>query len=196
MSIRLKAPALLLLALVAGAALAGCDGKRDVAAPPPPQEPGVEAVAYFCGMAVADSPGPKGQIFLAGQSRPLWFMSVRDTLAYTMLPEESKAVAAIYVNDMARARNWEHPEPGAWVAARDAVYVVGSSARGGMGAAEAVPFSDWAAAERFRAERGGTIYGFAEIPQDYVLGEGGRDGQTAERAGPDAAAKEDDHASH
>jgi hypothetical protein len=50
---------------------------------------------------VLDHPGPNGQIFIKGQAEPVWFASVRDTVAFTLLPEEPKDVTAIYVNDMA-----------------------------------------------------------------------------------------------
>lgn len=39
-----------------------------------------------------------------------------------------------------------------------------------MGAEEAVPFAERAAAERFAAENGGRIVAFGEVPRDYVLG--------------------------
>jgi copper chaperone NosL len=39
-----------------------------------------------------------------------------------------------------------------------------------MGAAEAVPFGDRAAAEAFVAANGGKIVTFADIPSAYVLG--------------------------
>lgn len=182
---------LLLPAMVAGSLLAACDGDPEVAALPPPQEPGAESIGYFCGMTVADHPGPKGQIFLEGRSEPLWFSSVRDVLAYTLLPEESQETAAIYVNDMAQVRDWQNPEPGTWMAARDAYYVVGSSARGGMGAMEIVPFSERAAAERFRDEHGGRVFGFEEVPEDYVLGAGdGPAAQLSERPAAGSAVQE------
>ena len=93
-------------------------------------------------MAVTEHPGPKGQLFLRGQDKPLWFASVRDTFAFTMLPEMPKNIAAIYVNDMGRVRNWARPEPATWVEARSAVYVIGSRHRTGMDTDEAVPFGD------------------------------------------------------
>lgn len=192
----------LLLALALG--LAGCGEGGEVAGAPPPQEPTAQDVGYFCGMTVPDHPGPKGQVFLAGESEPLWFSAVRDVLAFTLLPEEARPVAAIYVNDMARAENWERPEPGAWVEAGKAFYVIGSDRRGGMGEAAIVPFSERAAAERFRERHGGRIYGFAEVPSDLVLGGGEplaqspeSEGQVTERPEPGADAMEgQDHERH
>lgn len=166
----MRAFPLIVVVLVAGLALAACDDEPQAVEAVPPQEPGPEAIGHYCGMIVADHAGPKGQIFLDDRQSPIWFSSVRDTLAFTMLPEEPKNVAAIYVNDMAKATDWVQPEAGTWIPARDAVFVAGSDARGGMGAAEIVPFGDKAAAERFRAQRGGQIYAFGEVPAAYVLG--------------------------
>lgn len=150
--------------------LAGC-GKE---APPPPM-PHADEVTYasvgrYCGMPLADHEGPKGQIHLQGQAEPVWFSSVRDAIAFTRLPEEPRDITAIYVNDMGRAKNWTRPEPGTWTDARSAWFVIDSDARGGMGAPEAVPFSDKAAAEAFKAQRGGRVLRLAEIPDSYVLG--------------------------
>jgi copper chaperone NosL len=149
--------------------LLGCDNRSERAALPMPAEPDASSIAHFCNMAVLDHPGPKGQIFLKDRQDPIWFSSVRDTLAFTMLPEESKAITAIYVNDMAKARDWQHPEPGSWVDAHSAWFVLGSDYDGGMGGREAVPFSAEAAARDFAARHGGRLSRFSEIPQSYVL---------------------------
>ena len=98
-------------------------------------------------MLLIDHDGPKGQIHLASREDPLWFSSVRDTIAFLRLPEEASDVTAVYVNDMAQAKSWDQPEDGAWVEAREAWFVLGSDRVGGMGAPEAVPFSAKNAAE-------------------------------------------------
>lgn len=149
--------------------LAACDKAAPVA-PPPPAEVSDEATGYYCGMLLVDHEGPKGQIHLASRSGPIWFSSVRDTIAFLRLPEEAKDVVAVYVNDMGRARNWDQPEAGTWVDARAAWFVVDSSMRGGMGAPEAVPFATETAAESFRARHGGRVVRLDDIPDAYVLG--------------------------
>jgi copper chaperone NosL len=153
--------------------LAGCGEDEQAKTPPPPQELTREAVGNYCGMIVADHPGPKAQLFLKKRADPIWFSSVRDAIAFTMLPEEPKAIAAIYVNDMGKAMNWESPEPGTWIEARNAWFVVGSSRTGGMGAPETVPFSEKTAAETFAAKYGGRLVRFEDIPSDYVLSSAG-----------------------
>jgi copper chaperone NosL len=169
--------ALLAAALVALPLLA-CHDDGTGAAIPGPAEPTADSVAHFCDMAVLEHPGPKGQIFLAGQSAPVWFSSVRDTFAYTMLPEEPKNIVAIYVNDMAKATDWQRPQAGDWVEARAAWFVLDSDYRGGMGSREAVPFSAEKAAQGFAAAHGGKVARFAQVPESYVLG-GDGDGDAA-----------------
>ena len=151
--------------------LAACGGEEELAAKPLPVEPTAEATGHFCGMNLKDHEGPKGQIHLSGIPFPVWFTSVRDTIAFTMLPEESKAVAAIYVNDMGRVSNWGQPEAGLWIDATEAYYVIGSDRAGGMGAAEAVPFGDIASAETFQNRHGGRVVSFKGMPRDYILGD-------------------------
>jgi len=48
--------------------------------------------------------------------------------------------------------------------------VIESRKQGGLGAAEAVPFGNRAAADAFAAANGGKGVTFAEIPSAYVLG--------------------------
>lgn len=151
-------------------ALGACGEDENVI--PVAQEPTRDAIGYYCNMIIVDHQGPKGQIHLKGDSKPLWFASARDTIAFTLLPEESKAIGAIFVNDMGQAANWDSPEAGTWIDARNAWYVMGSSRVGGMGAPEAVPFSEQAAAQRFAEKYGGMLAKFGDIPQDFILGSG------------------------
>lgn len=154
--------ALLVLVLV------GC--KEENKGPlPPPQEVSESATGQFCGMLLTEHPGPKGQIFVRDQPQPFWFATVRDAFAFTMLPEMPKNIVAIYVNDMAHARNWDQPEPGAWVDAHKAFYVIGSRRRSGMGGDEAVPFGDAEAARRFADESGGRVVRFNDMPRGYIF---------------------------
>jgi copper chaperone NosL len=164
---------LALLAVFAGGlALAGCNDRETAEAPPPAVELTASAIGHYCGMNVLEHSGPKGQIILASRKEPVWFSSARDTLSFTMLPEEPKDIRAIYVSDMGRAPSWEKPGATNWVDAKQATFVIGSRMKGGMGADEAVPFSDKAAAEDFAKENGGRLVAFAEVPRDYLLSAG------------------------
>lgn len=150
--------------------LAACDKAAPPAPPPSPAEVSGDATGHYCGMLLADHEGPKGQIHLASRDGPIWFSSVRDTIAFLRLPEEAKDVVGVYVNDMGKAQQWDQPEAGTWVDAREAWFIVDSDMRGGMGANEAVPFATASGAESFRAKHGGTLARLDDIPDAYVLG--------------------------
>jgi copper chaperone NosL len=162
----------LLAALASAIALAACSENKTAEAPPPPHELTASAIGKYCGMNILEHAGPKGQIILASGPEPAWFSSARDAFAFTMFPEEPKDVRAIYVSDMAKAPSWDNPGTTNWIDARQAFFVIGSRMKGGMGADEAVPFSEGAAAESFATENGGRVVRFAEVPRDYVLGTG------------------------
>lgn len=155
-------------ALLAAMVLVGCS-EKSTSALPPPHTMTAEAIGHYCGMNLFEHGGPKGQILAASLIEPVWFSSARDTIAFTMLPDEPKDIQAIYVSDMAKASSWDKPGSDNWVEARKALFVIGSRVRSGMGGDEAVPFSDRAAAEKFLAENGGRIVTFAEVPRDYIL---------------------------
>ena len=160
-----------LIAVLAAVLLLGACGDEETrqgASVPAPVEITRDAIGHYCNMIVADHTGPKGQIHIEGREEPVWFSSVRDTIVFTLLPEEPRNIAAIYVNDMGRA-SWDSPEADTWIDARRAWYVVGSDRRGGMGAPEAVPFADKADAETFVGRHGGQIVAFDAVPRDYVL---------------------------
>jgi copper chaperone NosL len=150
--------------------LAGCNQNAATVAMPPPVTLNADAMGVFCGMNLLEHPGPKGQIITAGRLDPFWFTSVRDTVAFTLMPEQPRDIKAIYVSDMARAARWDEPGPANWIDAHKAFFVIESRRRGGMGAAEAVPFGDSAAAAAFAADNGGRVVSFADIPRAYVLG--------------------------
>lgn len=162
-------PIIVTLALSAMLMVAGCQEKQE-AAMPPPFALTAEAMGRYCGMNVLEHPGPKGQIILQHVPEAIWFSSARDTIAFTMLPEEPRDIAAIYVSDMGKAPSWEEPGAENWIDARKAFFVIGSKLRGGMGAEEAVPFSTEQAARIFMDKNGGRLVGFEDIPKDYILG--------------------------
>jgi copper chaperone NosL len=159
----------LAFAFLVAVALAGCQKEAEL---PLPQKMTAEAIGHYCGMNLLEHPGPKGQIFAASLIEPVWFSSVRDTIAFTMLPDEPKDIQAIYVSDMGKAPSWDKPGADNWVEARKALFVIGSRLKGGMGGDEVVPFSDQAAAVKFVAENGGRIVTFDQVPRDYVLASG------------------------
>lgn len=183
----------LVLAALCLATLAAC--KEDLAAVPAPIKMARDAVGHYCQMTLAEHPGPKAQVHLTGVEEPIFFSQVRDAIAYQRMPEQSHAIAAIYVNDMAVAPSWEAPGDENWIAAGEAHFVVGSDRVGGMGAPELVPFSDIAAAERFAAEHGGRIAALRSIADADVLSpDAGETGDADEREFRDRLSRLGSHA--
>ncbi|MHA7774636.1 nitrous oxide reductase accessory protein NosL [Roseibium sp. M-1] len=157
-----------LIALFAVTLLAACQGEPQVTKPAAiAMTP--EAAGYYCQMTVLEHDGPKAQIHLTGFANPLWFTQVRDAVAFTLSPEETKDIAAIYVNDMGKAESWNQPGIDNWIDADAAWFVTGSRQAGGMGAPEAIPFGSEAGARGFVSENGGKVVRFKDIPADYVL---------------------------
>jgi len=157
------------LALVLVSGLTGCMEEK-AAKLPPPAPLTQDAIGYYCSMTVTEHIGPKGQIRLKSQANPVWFSSVRDTVAFTLLPEEPKDILVIYVTDMSKPGSWENPKHIDWIDAKTAQFVIGSSRNGGMGAPEPVPFSSRQAAEDFISKYGGNIVAFSDIPESSILG--------------------------
>ncbi|MDZ5617947.1 nitrous oxide reductase accessory protein NosL [Achromobacter xylosoxidans] len=157
------------LGLAALLAVTACGDGAAPATPPPPQAVSSQSVGHYCGMALADHTGPKGQIFIKGRPAPVWFSSIKQVFAYTLLPEEPKAIAAIYVNDMATAGADGVPDPAAWIDARQAFYVIEGRFVGGMGAEDAMPFSLRDRAEAFAQAHGGRVVAYADVPEAYVF---------------------------
>ena len=150
--------------------LTGCNQDAANSVAPPPVALNDDAMGVFCGMSLLEHPGPKGQIITASRIDPFWFTSVRDTVAFTLMPDQPRDIRAIYVSDMARASSWEDPGPTNWIDARKAFFVIESRKQGGMGAAEAVPFGNRESADTFAVANGGKVVTFAQIPSAYVLG--------------------------
>lgn len=147
--------------------LAAC--KEELASLPAAVEMPSDAVGHYCQMNLSEHPGPKAQVHLKGLDAPIHFAQVRDAMAYQRMPEQSHAIAVIYVNDMSVAPSWEAPGTENWLAATSAYFVIGSDRTGGMGAPELVPFSGRDAAEDFAARHGGRVVDFTAIEDSDVL---------------------------
>jgi copper chaperone NosL len=150
--------------------LFGCDNStpKQIYAP---QAVTREDIGYYCNMIVEDHSGPKGQILLTDTEEAIWFTSVRDAIAFNLLPEESKNIGAFFVTAMDKAE-WNHPEKqqSSWIDAQSAFYVIKSSQRGSMGQMEAIPFKQKQFADKFVQQHGGEIVSYSEIPDNYILG--------------------------
>jgi copper chaperone NosL len=149
--------------------LAGCRDD-DVAQAPDPVVMTEEAVSHFCMMSLDEHPGPKAQIHLEGMPYPIFFAQVRDGIAYLKMPERTARISAVYVSNMSRAPSWDAPGDENWIAAEEAVFVVGADVTGGMGAPELAPFETEQAAQDFAALHGGEVMLLQDIPEEAVLG--------------------------
>ncbi|MBL1141214.1 MAG: copper resistance protein CopZ [Proteobacteria bacterium] len=129
-----------------------------------------DAIGYYCNMIVEDHSGPKGQIILTNKEKAIWFTSIRDAIAFSMLPDEPKNIASFFVTAMDEAE-WEHPEAQVdnWIKAQSAWFVINSAQRGGMGQMEAIPFKHKQSANSFISKHGGEILSYTEIPENYIL---------------------------
>jgi copper chaperone NosL len=124
-------------------------------------------------MIVEDHAGPKSQIFLKGQSKPLWFTTARDGVAFLRLPEETRPIHAFYVSAVDLG-GWQNPEADTanMIEAEQAWFVIESEKMGSMGAPEAIPFSMERLANEFAAQNGGRVLRLGDIPEAYILGHG------------------------
>jgi copper chaperone NosL len=166
-----------LIATLCCTGLFACGGET-ITPKPVPVQVTRDDIGYFCGMIVEDHSGPKSQIFLKGQARPLWFTTARDGVAFQRLPEETRPILAFYVSAV-DIGGWEHPESDTanMIEAEQAWFVIGSGKQGSMGAPEAIPFSLEQAAQDFAVQHGGRVLRLADIPEAYILGpdQGGAD---------------------
>lgn len=122
------------------------------------------------GMLLADYPGPKAQIFYAGQNTPDYFCDTVEMFHIYLTPEQVRNVRGIFVQDMGKAA-WDAPRDH-WIDAKTAYYVYGSSREGSMGPTIA-SFAQEKDATKFAAEYGGKVYRFADITPDMVVLDGG-----------------------
>lgn len=127
-------------------------------------------VCTLDGMLLADYPGPKAQIHYADRPEPEFFCDTMEMFGIYLKPEQVRPVKALYVQDMGKAA-WEEPR-GAWIDAKSAWYVVGSSRHGSMGPTIA-SFAEEAGAKQFAGVYGGKILRFDAIKADMAALDGG-----------------------
>ncbi|MDO5693740.1 MAG: nitrous oxide reductase accessory protein NosL [Pseudomonadota bacterium] len=160
-----------LLALAGVAPLAACSREGEgSSASTGPVEIARDTSCELDGMLLLDYPGPKGQIHYADSPRPVFYCDTVETLNVLLLPEQVRKVSAVYVQDMGKA-NWDNPQ-GAWIDARQALYVQGSKRKGSMGPTFAT-FSQEADAQAFIQEYGGKLLRMSEITPVMVDLRGG-----------------------
>lgn len=159
----------ILYSLTAALLLAACGAKEEAAAPQPLPITD-QSIGHYCTMNLSEHNGPKAQIFhKSNPSKAVWFSTTKQMVNYTRLPGEPKDIAAIYVTDMGKVTDWSKPNADtSWTDGKKAFYVIESGFIGGMGAEDALPFADKAAAEKFAKEKGGRVTTFEQIPDEYL----------------------------
>ena len=157
------------LALLLGV-VSGCSHRSSTGNIPVSIDAGPGASCALDGMLLADYPGPKAQLQIAGQAAP-WFFCDTVELFHTLLDgEQALAVQAVYVQDMGVAE-WTEPR-GHWFDARHGFYVLGSRQFGSMGPTLA-SFQSEQAARAFATTFTGKVLRYEEITADMVDLSGG-----------------------
>lgn len=159
----------MLFTALLGSALVGCDQSSSTR-PLAPVEIDAHTTCDLDGMLLADYPGPKAQIHYAGQDAPIFFCDTVEMFHTLLVPEQVKAVRAVYVQDMGKA-DWEQPR-GNWIDAKSGIYVLGSKRHGSMGPTIA-SFAQESDARKFAAQWGGRLLRYAEVKPDMVDLSGG-----------------------
>ncbi len=162
----------ILLSVLMGAALLGCGQDKSVTSNlPTAQLLSAESIGHYCMMDLSEHTGPKAQLYTKSRlDKPYWFSTVKQVFMFKELPEEPKDIVAIYVTDMAKVKDWSTPNADSdWIDAKEAYYVIKSSFIGGMGAEDALPFSDKSKAESFIAQHGGELVRFEDMPSSYIM---------------------------
>ena len=157
-------------ALAAATGLAACGERTGSGAALAPLEIDAATSCELDGMLLADYPGPKAQIFYAGQAKPVYFCDTVELFNTLLRPEQVRKVVAVYVQDMGQA-DWEQPR-GHWIDAKTALYVLGSKRHGSMGPTLA-SFAQALAAEKFIAQYGGKLLRYTEVKPEMVDLSGG-----------------------
>lgn len=157
-------------ALAAATGLSACGKRTGGGAALAPLEIDAATSCELDGMLLADYPGPKAQIFYAGQAKPVYFCDTVELFNTLLRPEQVRKVVAVYVQDMGQA-DWEQPR-GHWIDAKTALYVLGSKRHGSMGPTLA-SFAQAPAAEKFIAQYGGKLLRYTEVKPEMVDLSGG-----------------------
>lgn len=164
---RLRAPSIKTLC---GAVLLTLLGACNHAVPQAmPQEPGKDTACVLDGMLLMEFPGPKGQIHYA-EGKPDFFCDLMELFTTLRTPEQKRAVAGAYVQDMGKT-DWAHPK-GNWIPAKTAFFVIGSKLHGSMGPTLGA-FSSAEDANKFIQQNGGNLLRFEQVTPEMADLSGG-----------------------
>lgn len=145
-----------LAALTAALVLAAC-GQAALTAVA--QEPGADTACALDGMVLKDFPGSKAQVHYT-EGQPDYYCDLMEMFAVMLAPEHKRKLAGAFVQDVGKT-DWAKPS-GHWIAAKDALYVVGSKKQGSMGPTFGA-FSNAQDAAAFVAKEGGKVVPFDQV---------------------------------
>jgi copper chaperone NosL len=120
----------------------------------------------LCGMIINQFPGPKGQLFIRGNDKPLSFCSTRDLFAYATQEEHKHRIKALFVHETVSAP-WDDMVNAQYIPARSAFFVVGHSKLGAMGPTLA-SFHSEESARSFADSFGGEVLPFDAVNQTVL----------------------------
>ncbi len=123
------------------------------------QEPTAATACALDGMVLQDFPGPKAQVHYT-EGKPDYYCDLMELFAALLAPEHKRKVAAVFVQDAGKT-DWAKPA-GHWIAAKEALFVVGSRKQGSMGPTFGA-FSSAQAASAFVQKEGGSVVPFAQV---------------------------------
>ncbi|MDM5175678.1 nitrous oxide reductase accessory protein NosL [Massilia sp. DJPM01] len=146
----------LLAAFAAAGLLAACSQQATTASA---REPAPDTACALDGMVLLDFPGPKAQIQYA-EGKADYYCDLMELFTVMLAPEHKRRIAGVFVQDMGKT-SWDKPS-GHWIAAKDALYVVGSKKQGSMGPTFGA-FSDAAQADAFAKAEGGKVLPYGQI---------------------------------
>ena len=124
-----------------------------------PAEPGVDTACALDGMVLQDFPGPKAQV-LYTEGKADYYCDLMELFAVLLAPEHKRKIAAVFVQDIGKT-DWAKPS-GNWIAAKDALFVVGSRKQGSMGPTFGA-FSNAQDAANFAKKEGGKVVPFDQV---------------------------------
>ena len=123
------------------------------------QEPLADTVCALDGMVLQDFPGPKAQVQYT-EGKADYYCDLSELFAVLLAPEHKRKIAGVFVQDSGKT-DWATPS-GHWIAAKDALFVIGSRKQGSMGATFGA-FSSAQDAATFVQEEGGKVVPFDQV---------------------------------
>ena len=121
-------------------------------------------------MVLMDFPGPKAQVHYT-EGDPDYYCDLIELFAVLLAPEHKRKVAAVFVQDAGKT-DWASPN-GHWIAAKGALFVVGSRKQGSMGTTFGA-FSNAQDAAAFVQKEGGKVVPFDQVTPAMLVKDGAR----------------------